>query len=101
MGCRQLKLDSERALLLPSVLREFEKRRYQTLADRRKRQFLDDPDQPPQPGPNHLQHLECDFRVLHAVCLKIAPRDERNFRILDRNRGSRKWAAIEYRQFRD
>ncbi len=39
--------------------------------------------------------------MLHAIRLKIAPRNKCNFCILDRHGGSRKWATIEDRQFRD
>jgi hypothetical protein len=39
--------------------------------------------------------------MLHAVRVKIAARDERNFCILDRGSGRRKWPTIEDRQFRD
>ncbi len=37
--------------------------------------------------------------MLHAVRLKIAPRDKRNLCILDHHGRSRKWTTIEDRQF--
>ena len=100
MSCRQLKLDSERTRFA-LVLGKFEQCRNESLADCRERQLLDDTHESPQPRSYDLKHLERDFWMLHAVRLKIAARNERNFCILDRRSGRGKWPTIEDWQFRD
>ena len=86
---------------MPSFWASLSSAEIKSLADRRERQFLNDPHESPQPRSYHLKHLERDFWMLHAVRLKIAARNERNFCILDRRSGRRKWPTIEDRQFRD
>lgn len=65
------------------------------MAHRRKREFLDDANQPSQASANHTQHLERDFRMSQAESLEVLLTDEEERGILDCGHGSRVGPSIE------
>ena len=89
-----MKFDSLRSLLALGF-RETEKQGDEALANGGEGELFDDADETAQAGADDGKHFECDFRVLHAECLKIVARDEGDLRIFNGHGGGGEAAAVE------